>query len=76
MLLLLDTVVSVGSYFAGKYLQAESQDVLFFIGALQPVFVMVIHGITAEDVAQMNAGTHLTQMVSLDDTTKYEENPQ
>ena len=61
LLLLLDTAISLTTYVVGKYSGATSQDVLFFVGALQPIFVMVIHGITAEDVAKLNAGTHPSQ---------------
>ncbi len=61
LLLVLDTVISLTTYFVGKYAGATSQDVLFFIGALQPIFVMVIHGITAEDVAKLREGVHPSQ---------------
>lgn len=56
LLLLLDTVVSVATYFIGKYATpATAQDLLFLIAALQPVFVAVIIGIAHEDAAEKSA---------------------
>ena len=60
-LLVLDTVVSMTIYFGGKYLQAGSEDIVFMVAALQPVFAIAINAITREDVAQLEAGTHPTQ---------------
>lgn len=60
-LLILDTVVSVSTYFVGKYLGAEGKDVIFLIAALQPIFMIAINSITKEDVAQLEAGTHPSQ---------------
>ena len=51
-LLALDTIVSLTVFFVGKYAQFALEDVKFVIGAMQPVFVMVIVGITAEDVGK------------------------
>ena len=59
--LVIDTIVSVATYFVGKYLGAEGKDILFLIAALQPIFLMVVNSITREDVAQLAAGTHPTQ---------------
>ena len=60
-LLMLDTTVSVSTYFVGKYMGADSNDVIFLIAALQPIFMVAINSITKEDVAQLEAGTHPTQ---------------
>ena len=61
-LLILDTIVSVLTYFVGKYVVgAEGKDIIFLVTALQPIFLMAINSITREDVAQLQAGTHPTQ---------------
>ena len=62
-LLILDTIVSVATYFVGKYMGAEGKDVIFLVAALQPIFMVAINSITKEDVAQLEAGTHPTQAV-------------
>ena len=62
-LLILDTVVSVSTYFVGKYLGADGNDVIFLVAALQPIFMVAINTIAKEDVAQLEAGTHPTQAV-------------
>ena len=61
-LLILDTVVSVSSYFVGKYLGAEGKDVIFLIAALQPIFMVAINTIAKEDVAKFKAGVHPSQV--------------
>lgn len=58
-LLILDTVISLALFFVGKYDPAHIEDVKFMVGALQPVFVMVIAGIAIEDAAEKRAGTWL-----------------
>ena len=60
-LLILDTIVSMTVYFGGKYLQAGSEDIVFMVAALQPVFAVAINAIAKEDVARLEAGTHPTQ---------------
>ena len=56
MLLLLDTVVSLLTFFVGKYATpATAQDLLTVIGILQPVFVMMIYSIALEDSAEKGA---------------------
>lgn len=51
----LDVAISTVTYFVTKLVAPEIGDsVLFVIGAWQPVIVMVIYGITAEDVAAKN----------------------
>ena len=60
-LLILDTVVSMTIYFGGKYLQAGSEDIVFMVAALQPVFAVAINAIAKEDIAKLEAGTHPAQ---------------
>lgn len=48
-LLILDTVISLAVFFVGKYLAFALEDVKFAIGALQPVFVVIIGAIAYED---------------------------
>jgi hypothetical protein len=51
-----DTVVSLVTYFVGRYLNPESvKDILFLIGALQPVILLVIASITVQNVAGIKA---------------------
>lgn len=53
-LMILDLVVSLTTYFVAKYVAPEaSKDVLMVIGALQPVFVVIIGAIAYEDAARM-----------------------
>ncbi len=54
--LILDTVVSVATYFIGKYAGASSQDMLYLIAALQPVVLAMIVGTAVEDAAEKRAG--------------------
>ncbi len=50
-LLILDTVVSITTYFVGRYvLDAEAEPVLFLIGMLQPVFLFLIGMYTVQNV--------------------------
>jgi len=50
-LLILDTVVSIATFFVGRYVvQAEADVILFLIGALQPVFLMLIGAYTYQNV--------------------------
>lgn len=56
---ILDTIISLTLFFVGKYDPVHTEDVKFLIGALQPVFVMVIAGIAIEDAAEKRAGTWL-----------------
>jgi predicted membrane-bound dolichyl-phosphate-mannose-protein mannosyltransferase len=48
-LLILDTVVSVATFFIQKYLGGDGTDYLFVIASIQPVFVMMIGAIAYED---------------------------
>lgn len=55
-LAILDVVVSTVTYFVTKYVAPEiGNDVLWLIGAWQPVIVMVIAGIAIEDAAEKAA---------------------
>lgn len=56
MTLALDTVVSLATFFIGKYAGASTEDLLFLIGSLQPVAVMLIGAIAYEDAAAKRAG--------------------
>lgn len=59
LLLLLDTVVSMLTFFIGKYATpASAEDLLFMIATLQPVFVAVIAGIAYEDGQEKRADTY------------------
>lgn len=52
-LMILDLVVSLASYFVGKYAGPEvSKDILYVIGLMQPVFVSIIIAIAIEDAAE------------------------
>ena len=55
-LLIIDTVVSIATYFITKYLGADGKDWLFLIGALQPIFVFVVCAIAYEDGKAKAAG--------------------
>jgi len=61
-LLILDTVISLVTFVGGYYLAPEHMEfVAGLIAIIQPVFVIVIKGITDEDVAKLAAGTHISQ---------------
>lgn len=58
-LLVLDTVVSVATYVIGKYVGPPlSEDIIWVIVALQPIFVAIITSIFAQKVAAIRAGTY------------------
>lgn len=51
-----DVVVSLATYFIGKYLNPESaQDILIVIGTLQPVWLLVIGSITVQNIEGIKA---------------------
>ena len=55
-LLILDTIIAVTLYFAGKYAAPTMfEDARFLIAILQPVFITVILSITLEDRALIAA---------------------
>lgn len=52
-----DVAISSATYFITKYASPEiGNDVLWLIGAWQPVIVMVIAGIAIEDAGAKSAG--------------------
>jgi len=56
LLLILDTAISLITYFVGKYaLPAVAEDINFLIAAYQPVFVALIVAIAVEDAALKRA---------------------
>ena len=62
MLLLLDLVIGLVTFFVGKYVQAAVEDVAVIIGLLQPVFIVAIGSIAWEDAAAKKAGAHPSQV--------------
>ena len=62
-LLILDTVISLATFFLTKYASPEAVDAaLVVIGSLQPVFVMIIAAIAYEDGQALAAGAHPRQL--------------
>ncbi len=56
-LMILDLVISLITYFGGRYLApAASTDLIYLIGLLQPVIVALICGIAYEDGAAKAGG--------------------
>ena len=61
-LAVVDTVVTLGTLWAGALLAPERVDLaIATIIAIQAPFVVLINGIAKEDAAQLAAGTHITQ---------------
>ena len=57
-----DLIVSLVLYFGGKYAHPSvAEDMIFLIGAIQPVFLLVIGGIAYEDGKAKAAGVHPSQ---------------
>jgi len=55
--LLLDTAISLVTYFVAKYVsESAGRDVLYLIGAIQPVILAVIVMWGVEDAAAKRAG--------------------
>jgi len=55
-LMVFDVVISTVTDFVGQYVSPEiGNDIMWLIGAWQPVVVMVIAGIAIEDAALSNA---------------------
>src|SRR3990167_11496933 len=62
-LLILDTVISLATFFLTKYASPEAVDAaLVVIGSLQPVFVIIIAAIAYEDGQALAAGAHPGQL--------------
>lgn len=57
----LDTVVTLATYFVGKYAGASTQDLLILVGCINSLAALIIVGITAEDTAALKAGAHRSQ---------------
>lgn len=67
-LMILDLIVSLSTYFITKYVSPENaKDALFVIGALQPVFVLVIASITVQNVEGIRADANTARLVLGDD---------
>lgn len=52
LVLLLDVLLSTILFFVGKYVPSYLEDVKFLIGVYQPLFLLIIAAITAEDSAE------------------------
>lgn len=55
-LLILDTVIAIILYTVSAFVPQFKEHVVFFVGILQPVFVMLIVAIAIEDAAEKRAG--------------------
>jgi hypothetical protein len=51
--MVVDVVVSSTLFFVGKYLPGAAEDVKFLIVTIQPVFLLVIGSIAAQNVEAM-----------------------
>lgn len=59
-LMILDVVISTATFFVSKYISPDlAENILWIIGAWQPVIVAVIIGIAVEDAAEKNAAVYL-----------------
>ena len=59
-LMVVNVVVSLITYFVTKYVNPEAaKDVLFLIGALQPVVIAVIASITVQNIEHIKADERL-----------------
>lgn len=59
-LLVMDALISSIVYFGGKYLAPQAMDDLkFIIAGWQPIVLLVIGAIAAEDIAQKYLAVHL-----------------
>jgi hypothetical protein len=57
-LMILDTVISLVTFFVTKYAAPSAvEDVKVIILTLQPMFVMLIFSVAYEDAARLRAGT-------------------
>lgn len=77
-IMVVDVVVSVTTYFVGKYLNPEAgKDILFLIGALQPVILLVIASITLQNVEGIKADAKITEsLIYNDPATEVEPAPE
>lgn len=80
-IMLVDVIVSITTYFVTKYSNPEAaKDVLFLIGAIQPVILAVIASITFQNVEHIKQGARVEiekNWARLDSSEKSsEETPQ
>jgi hypothetical protein len=67
-IMITDVVVSLVTYFAGKYINPEAaKDILFLIGALQPAVLLVIGSIAVQNVAGIRAQSAIDQVMAYQD---------
>ena len=66
-LLIMDTIISLVLYFTAQGDPQTAENVKFLIGALQPVFAMIIYSIVVEDAAEKSAILKLWPGVNDDD---------
>ena len=58
LIMLVNVIISVATYFVTKYVNPEAaKDVLFLIGAMQPVVLAVIASITVQNVEYIKAAS-------------------
>ena len=61
-LMVADVTVSLATYFIGKYMNpASAQDLLFLIGAVQPVVISVIVSITVQNLEGIKASAQIEE---------------
>ena len=60
-LMLVDVIVSIATYFIGKYVvPVIGNDILWLIGVVQPVVIALIVGIAVEDAAEKRNPAYFT----------------
>ena len=74
-LMILDVVISTATYFVTAYVAPEvAQQIIWVIGAWQPVIVALIVGIAVEDAAEKGAAMYiLHDEVNTDSTYSLDE---
>lgn len=59
-LMVLDVIISTITFFVSKYISPDlAENILWVIGAWQPVIVAVIIGIAVEDAAEKSASVYM-----------------
>ena len=67
-LMILDVVISTITYFVTAYVSPEiAEQIIWVIGAWQPVIVALIIGIAVEDAAEKGAATYFVEDVTRED---------
>jgi len=70
----IDVIVSLTTYFVGKYLNPEAgKDILFLVGALQPIVLLVVGSITIQNVEGIRQETELQMLVPLSEDCENQE---